>query len=332
MRGWMPPYPETSGYIIPTLLLLGRETATLPARTEMARKIADWLIEIQRPDGGFLGGEVGASDQPDVFDTGMIVLGLAALAQATGDARLLDAAAKASEFLLSAMDGDGAFVRHIDNAILHTYNVRAAWGLMATGKLRGEARFIEGAERNARWTLAQQNDAGYFANNAFKKGGNANTHGTAYVMRGLLQIHELSGDRDYLAAVVRAADALQARYREQGWIAAEIGPRWQYLSSHICLTGYAQLAIIFYRLFQQTGDAGYRETADRLLADVGRTQFLGDETKPYCGAIAGSLPIYGRYAPLQYPNWATKFFLDAHLTKRQCARGQTQLPFQLYGG
>jgi hypothetical protein len=29
------------------------------------------------------------------------------------------------------------------------------------------------------------------------------------------------------------------------------------------------------------------------------------------GGIKGSLPIYGSYSPLQYPNSATKFFIDA---------------------
>jgi hypothetical protein len=28
------------------------------------------------------------------------------------------------------------------------------------------------------------------------------------------------------------------------------------------------------------------------------------------------MPIYGSYAPLQYPNWATKFFIDALLAKQ----------------
>ena len=31
------------------------------------------------------------------------------------------------------------------------------------------------------------------------------------------------------------------------------------------------------------------------------------------GAISGSSPFYGRYLTLRYPNWATKFFLDAYL-------------------
>ncbi|MGF1595582.1 MAG: hypothetical protein ACFCVK_01410 [Acidimicrobiales bacterium] len=45
---------------------------------------------------------------------------------------------------------------------------------------------------------------------------------------------------------------------------------------------------------------------------MGRHQAL-DGPPEIRGAIKGSHPIWGRYAPLGYPNWATKFFLDALL-------------------
>ena len=35
------------------------------------------------------------------------------------------------------------------------------------------------------------------------------------------------------------------------------------------------------------------------------------------GALAGSYPIYGRYAPLQFPNWATKFLVDSLLLRER---------------
>ena len=34
------------------------------------------------------------------------------------------------------------------------------------------------------------------------------------------------------------------------------------------------------------------------------------------GAVAGSFPIYGRYCRFQYPNWATKFTLDAQMYEK----------------
>ena len=147
-------------------------------------------------------------------------------------------------------------------------------------------------------------------------------------MRGLLQIHHLSGDETCLASVRRAADQICRLEERHGRIAAELGPEWQYLSSHICLTGYAQLAIVLYRLFTIGGEPRYRATADRLLAEVARYQALDVEGAPWHGAIAGSFPIYGRYAPLQYPNWATKFFIDAILAQRHVGAGRAAWPEQ----
>lgn len=332
LKGWMPPYPETSGYLIPTLLTLARDEADPTDLARRAQLIADWLIGIQLPNGGFRGGEVGTLQDPDVFDTGMILLGFNSLIHETGDPKVAAAAKGAAEFLVSSLDETGCFVRHLSHDIIHAYNVRSAWGLVAYGRLSGQDAFVEAGMANARWTQRQQNSVGFYGQNAFKKGGNANTHGTAYVMQGLLQIYDLTKDSACLESTVRAAQPLRDLYREHGWIAAELGPDWQYLSRHTCLTGYAQIAIVFLRLFELTGEEDYRRSAESLLRDVASTQDLRRKTSPQYGAIAGSFPIYGRYAPLQYPNWATKFFVDALLAKARVDKGERSPSFLLYGG
>ena len=52
--GWLPGYPETTGYIIETFLaaakLLGR-----PELVERARRMIDWELSLQAPDGAFPG-------------------------------------------------------------------------------------------------------------------------------------------------------------------------------------------------------------------------------------------------------------------------------------
>src|SRR5919109_1912878 len=78
LNGWMPPYPETSGYIIETLLRLHDfygEARFLQAAT----KIGDWELSIQLENGGFVGRELGVMSRPVVFNTGMVLLGLNAL-------------------------------------------------------------------------------------------------------------------------------------------------------------------------------------------------------------------------------------------------------------
>src|ERR1044071_9673228 len=74
LDGWSPSYPETTGYIIPTLLQTGTTDAT--AR---ARRMLDWLVAIQFPEGGFQGGIVNQTPRmPVTFNTGQILIGLAA--------------------------------------------------------------------------------------------------------------------------------------------------------------------------------------------------------------------------------------------------------------
>ena len=78
VSGWSASYPETTGYIVPTLIAEGRARGNevLLAR---ARKMLDWLVSIQMPCGAFQGSTVDTSNVvPVTFNTGQILLGLAA--------------------------------------------------------------------------------------------------------------------------------------------------------------------------------------------------------------------------------------------------------------
>src|SRR4051794_17477092 len=81
--GWQPTYPETSGYLMPTLLrgAVALDRADLADR---AAEVGHWLLGLQRPDGAFPGG-TGTEGAPVVFDTGQILLGLLAWWRTTGD-------------------------------------------------------------------------------------------------------------------------------------------------------------------------------------------------------------------------------------------------------
>lgn len=332
LRGWLPAYPETSGYIVPTLLTIAR-MGRGEAYRRKAGEIVDWLCSLQRPDGGFLAREIGASTAPDVFDSGMILLGFNAMLFEAHQNAIARAARKTADFLVSALDREGCFARHLSHDIVHTYNVRSAWALVAYGTLAGEQLFIDAGRANAEWTLAQRNAAGFFEKNAFKPRANANLHGIAYVMQGLVEIGALVREQRYWESVLPATRALMAAMREQGWIAAELGPQWQFLSSYVCLTGYAQLALVCFRLFDLTGELEFRTAGEQLISSVAdRQQLSRDHRSAVHGAIPGSFPIYGRYAPLQYPNWATKFFIDALIAKQRLAQGLRSIdPLQAFG-
>ena len=72
-KGWMSPYPETTGYIIPTFLQYGLLNGDA-SYNERAVKMGDWEIEIQLPSDAVRGG-IGINEYPIVFNTGQVILG-----------------------------------------------------------------------------------------------------------------------------------------------------------------------------------------------------------------------------------------------------------------
>ena len=318
LNGWMAPYPETSGYLIETLLRL-QDVYADAKFLQAASRIGDWELSIQFEDGGFVGKELGVLNRPVVFNTGMVLLGLNALFARTREQKYLAAGMRAGEFLVACMDEDGCFVRNLHNGLIHTYNVRAAWGLIQLGFLSARPDFIEAGRKNVEWSLAQQLENGYFLHNHFRAGQNALTHSIGYVMRGILEAYLLLGEKRYLDCVRKTADRLVAVYGIRKRLVAELDEDWKEVRPHLCLTGYAQIALNLLKLFRITGEVKYLNTALHLIDDVKVQQPL-DRRLEYFGGIKGSFPVYGRYAPLQFPNWAAKFFVDALLLKIEVMR------------
>jgi hypothetical protein len=331
-KGWLPPYRETTGYIIPTLLDLA-DHLNRPGLASTAERLGEWLSEVQEPSGGFIEHDLRQDTKPIVFNTGQILHGFNALILRRGRQDLVPYARRAGDFLVSSADETGSFARNEHYDMVHAYNVRSAWALLTLGRLLGEKTYESVALGNADWTVAQQAANGFFVNNIFQPGWNANTHGIAYVLQGLIEIYCISRRESYLAAVCRAAERIISVYGAKHHLASEIGENWEFLSSHLCLTGYAQLAIVFFRLYGLEGDKRYLNTGLNLLDGVAVTQDVTSPGTPHYGGIKGSLPIYGRYAPLQYPNWATKFFIDALLAKQGALNPPTgRLTLQLSAG
>src|SRR5688500_15946034 len=77
LTGWSTSYPETTGYIIPSVLAYAQLRQNQALRNR-AKTMLDWLVSLQRPDGSFQGGLIDSKPVvPVVFNTGQILLGLA---------------------------------------------------------------------------------------------------------------------------------------------------------------------------------------------------------------------------------------------------------------
>ena len=308
--GWLPSYPETTGYIIETMLA----AAPLLKRPELvhrARRMIDWELSIQQADGAFPGhfGEPGS--RPVIFNTGQIMHGMIAGWTQLRRDECLAAAVRAGHWLADQQDSDGCWRKFEHHDTPHVYNTRASWPLLATGVLAGDARLVQAAQRNLDWALTQQTVSGWFTSNAFVPWRSPFTHTIAYAIRGLLESGVLLGDERYLDAALAAGRGIAAAQRADGWLAGTYKDGWIADAGYACLTGVAQMSLNWTRLAQVTGQDDLRHHARSALAYLKTQQRLDHPIAEVRGGIAGSAPIWGAYSRFEYPNWAAKFFADA---------------------
>ena len=318
LRGWFPAFPETTGYIIGTLLAYARRSGD-GSYLERAIEMGDWEVEVQGADGGVMEGLLTGSPKPStVFNTGMVVHGWVDLHESSPSDERLGAAIGAGEFLLKHQDADGAWRGEAEYfRIPHTYCSRVSWALLRLAALTGRDSYREAARRQLDWVLGMQQDNGWFAACNFKPGRDPNTHGIAYTLRGLLESSVLLEHEPYLAAVRRTSEALISRLDTFGSrIPATFDSAWRPTSRYECLTGIAQLGGVWLRLYELTGDGRYRDAGLKAVERAAGRQ-VRSSWPAIDGALAGSYPIYGRYAPLQFPNWATKFLVDSLLLRER---------------
>lgn len=313
--GWRPSYRETSGYIAVTFFDLARQLHDEEAGT-LARTVCDWLCEVQEPDGSIANPRY-HHNEGIVFDTGQVLLGYVRAYRETGEARFRDAATLSASWLASSLDDDGAWRRNTHLQTPHTYNVRVAWAMLESNDIAADPTIEAAARRNLDWGLEQETPDGYFRSCAFEPGLPPFTHTIAYAIRGFLESGRLLNEPKYTDIATRAADAVLERVRDDGWIPGQIDEAGNARASYCCLTGNSQLAIIWLKLHQMTGAQRYLDAAKRSLDYVMRCQDLATPNLALRGAVKGSQPIWGRYAPLSYPNWATKFFIDASLLLKE---------------
>lgn len=308
--GWLPSYPETTGYIIETMITAA-QVLHRPELVARAHRMIDWELSIQLPDGAFPGHFGEAGSRPVIFNTGQIMHGMVAGYTQLQRPECLASAVRAGHWLADQQDTDGCWRKYEHHDTPHVYNTRAAWPLLATGLIAGERRLIEAARRNLDWALTQQTASGWFATNAFVPGRSPFTHTIAYALRGLLESGVLLGEPRYLDAALRAGCGMAAVQRADGWLAGTYKDGWIPDAGYACLTGVAQMSLNWTRLAQATGAEELRPHARSALAFLKTTQRLDHADPAVRGGIAGSAPIWGDYSRFEYPNWAAKFFSDA---------------------
>ncbi|OSM06858.1 hypothetical protein MAIT1_00266 [Magnetofaba australis IT-1] len=315
-HGWQPSYPETTGYIIPTLYDAA-DALNDPDLRIRAAKMADWEYEIQLASGAVMGGTVDRKPTPAVFNTGQVMLGWLRAHTETGEARFLEAAARAGDYLVRAknpegfwQEGNSAFA----DARFTVYNTRVGHALILLGQATGEKRYIAAGRRNMDHALTMQADNGFFRDNCLSDPDQPLLHTICYAAEGLQGAGMALQEPQYLDAAKRTCAALLGKIDEQGRIPGRLDANWRGTVEWDCLTGSAQLAGLLLRFAQITADQRYIDGARRLLHFIKKTQNLDpDAPSGIRGGVKGSYPFDGGYGQYELLNWAAKFFIDALL-------------------
>jgi hypothetical protein len=320
-KGWATSYPETTGYIIPTMITMANRNgdAGLHAR---ARRMLDWCVAIQFPEGGFMGGKIDATPRvPVTFNTGQILIGLAAGAAEYKDERYLDSMHRAAAWLRDSLDEDGCwrkFPTPFAKPGEKAYETHVSWGLFEAERVAPGNGYGEAGLRQVDWAIGKQQPNGWFASNCLTDADNPLTHTIGYVLRGVLEAHLLSGRADLLQAAERTGKSLVEAIGADGYLAGRLDRNFRGAVDYVCLTGSVQIAHCLFLLHRLTGERRYLEAGRKLTAFVRRTvRFEGHEGM--VGGIKGSFPVNGDYGQWEYLNWAAKFCIDANLLEIELA-------------
>jgi hypothetical protein len=252
----------------------------------------------------------------------MVILGWVDLYHHTGYERYLSASVKAADWLSINMENDGRWINYCYNGITHAYHSRVSWSLLEVYKHTNNSKYKDAAVRNITWVLSRVQENGWIEDMGFTRDETPFTHTIAYTLRGLLECSYFFEEGLKLKTqdiVMQAAEKIMYKYEKNKnnpyslpkFLPGNLNNKWQSNAKFSCLTGNAQIAIIWLKIYQLNKDARYLNAALKILDQLKEVQNIKSTNPGIRGGIAGSYPIWGTYMRFSYPNWAAKFFADA---------------------
>jgi len=315
-KGWLPPYPETTGYIIPTFINYSEYTNNRQYLYN-AIEMADWEIKIQLKTGAVRGG-MGINNYPIVFNTGQVILGWISIYNKTNDKKYLNAAIKAANWLIQIQDEDGSWKKHTYQNHPHSYNSRVAWALFGVYQHTNNKIYKIAATKKIEWIIQTQYEKNWIKQMSFYQDDTPLTHTLFYTLRGLFE-SLIYLDQDLKVKTYNIINIFleeMLRYKHKKFYSAKIDNQWQEVNkNYTCITGNAQAAIMFHKFGELSNNKIFKNEANRIKNNLKTVQIINTKDTNLTGAMPGSFPIWGEYMKYTLPNWGTKFFADLLLLK-----------------
>lgn len=319
---WSSSYPETTGYIIPTLIWYGKRHND-PEAIDTAVRAADFLLKIQKPSGGWQGGRMNDYKPEIVFNTGQVIRGMIEAYQLTGQQKYLESAVKAGKWLSEIQHPEGYWKTHALMNQPRVYDTFVDVPLLSLYEITRDDLFKNTAIRNLNWVVNEKMKGnGWFedCDNTVKRNDKPILHTIAYTLDGLIDSSLVLKEDKYFRAAETGSLFLRDSFLADGFLNGRFDRDWNGSEFIIC-TGCAQMASVWLKLFRISGDKMYRDAASKminlLIFIVSRKI---SEDRNTLGALPGSFPLWGRYEPFAFPNWATKFFCDALMLENEAGK------------
>jgi uncharacterized protein YyaL (SSP411 family) len=194
---------------------------------------------------------------------------------------------------------------------IHSYSSRVAWALLEAEKITNIPEFEQAAYENLNWVAINQTNNNWFEKSTFSSKHPTYLHTIAYTIRGLLEGGYILDDDYFISTAKRTADKLLELHHQYGPLQGSYDQYWE-SKDFFCLTGNAQIALVWLRLYHMIGNEQYKSAAEEEIQFIKQHQVINERSTIY-GGIKGSDPVWGPYLRLRYPNWAPKFFIDCLL-------------------
>ena len=277
------PYPEVTGYYIPSLMRWGYR--------ELAISFARWLCSIQKPDGSWYDTD---DNFPYIFDSAQILKGLLAVKDILPCVK--SHIGKGCDWILSNMQADGRLPSPRDNDFGDEKTFSELIHVYCLSPLVEAANYLNRQEykENAYKILD------YYIKNYHDKIMNFSllSHFHAYVVEGLLDM----GQWDLAYAAMQNINQYQT---QEGSVPAYRDVHW------LCSTGLFQYALIWFRL----GELG---CGNKAFAYACKLQ--NPSGGWYGSYLSESYPMEkNTYFPSSEISWAVKYFLDALYWKNRAS-------------
>ena len=300
MGFWSAPYPETTGYLIETLV---QGSAFYPDMElqQLSEKQLDFFADIKNEDGSFSMG-----DDNYFFDNSQILFGLIELQKLTPNL-LIDVYTEGLYYwLLDCINSKGTVVKnnYVPN-YCPSYYSRSLWAVLKYEMLNG-IPFSQKVRAFLNQILSLQSDNGAFKNWSFDGSASAFSHSIIYTYRGLWESALIINDQSLVEQLIKSVCDINKLIAAHKGLAGSYDQFWNGDYAFICSAGNAQHAALLLEMYKYTMDEGLLDNIPLLLRPLNQSIKL-DKASP----VPSSIPIWGKYQRFRYTNWTQKFYSDA---------------------